>query len=71
MLADGVDDDADTANRRRKDRICTLTSGSSSCAVTCIAWFEGEDPNVVNDTEMDSIAAKLNFYARSDFAALA
>lgn len=69
---DGTDAASDTANRARKERICTLVpSTQESMAVTCIAWFEGEDDNVVNDTEMDKMKAKLNFYARSDFAAFA
>lgn len=56
----------DADNLDAPERICTLTKTNDSVDVTCVAWFEGEDPNVVEGTQMDVIDALLSFYVRSD-----
>ena len=48
------------------ERICTLSRSHASCVITCIAWFEGEDPNVIDGTQMDIMTSRLTFYARND-----
>ena len=48
------------------ERLCTLSPTSTHNLVTCIAWFEGEDPNVIHGTQMDVMDVYLSFYARSD-----
>ncbi len=51
------------------ERIATLTKTShESETITCVAWFEGTDPNVVNSTFMQYVNASMTFYARSDVA---
>lgn len=32
--------------------------------VVCVAWFEGNDQNVVDDAELDKVSAALGFYTR-------
>lgn len=53
-------------NTGRPERLCTLTRDDPTMRVLCVAWFEGEDPNVVSGTQMDVIDADLSFYVRSD-----
>lgn len=72
-VADATSDD-DTTRLARKDRICTLTKvtnatkgTSQSATVKCVAWFEGEDPNVVSTADMDHVTASLTFFARDDY----
>ena len=55
-------------NTGAPERICTLSTSDTSCEVTCIAWFEGEDINVVEGTQMDIVSAYMSFYVRSDIA---
>ena len=38
------------------------TGDVGTLTITCVAWFEGTDPNVINQAEMDSVAATLDFY---------
>lgn len=49
------------------ERICTLTKSSASSAskeVICVAWYEGQDRNVISAAQMDKVTANLTFYAR-------
>lgn len=61
-----------SGNTNKAERIATITkpaanSGNeATTSVTCIAWFEGTDPNVVNDTAMKAVSASMTFYARCD-----
>lgn len=57
-----------TGHTTEPERIATITkSGTSGTAdVMCYAWFEGTDPNVVNDTIMKYVNASMTFYARCD-----
>lgn len=55
-----------TGHTTEPERICTLSRSHTSHVVTCIAWFEGEDPNVIDGTQMDIMSARLTFYARND-----
>lgn len=52
------------------ERIATIAKPSSGnqgqTTVKCIAWFEGEDPNVVNNTAMQVVGADMTFYTRCD-----
>ena len=47
------------------ERICVLTSTQPSVTVTCAAWFEGTDPNVVSGNALTCLGAKMTFYSRS------
>ncbi len=62
--------DSGADNTKRADRIATIThaTGTQSIEVTCVAWFEGTDPNVVNGTAMPQIGATMSFYSRIDAA---
>lgn len=57
-----------TGNTGAAERIATLTTSHKQEVITCVAWFEGTDPNVVNSTAMKYVDAALKFYARSDAA---
>ena len=46
------------------ERICVLTAAQHSVTVTCAAWFEGTDPNVVTGAKMRCLDADMHFYAR-------
>ena len=46
-----------------KNYICTLSSGTPSVQIYCVAWYEGTDPNVANAASMDNVKAALNFFA--------
>lgn len=39
-------------------------AGTQTLAFTCVAWFEGTDTNIENDTRMDNVAASLKFFVR-------
>jgi hypothetical protein len=43
-------------------KVCTL-------AVKCIAWFEGNDSNVVDEANLDQVTATMGFYTRIAAAA--
>lgn len=62
--------ETDTAHKALPERVCTITigngEGEKTKTVTCVAWFEGEDPDVVNGTAMAVVGANLQFYARLD-----
>lgn len=62
-IADGT---ADAENL--VERIGTLTTSDADTVVTCIAWFEGTDPNVVtsDQTDLKTLSAAMSFYARLD-----
>ncbi len=57
----------------KKERVATIAhpdSGSSaSTTVKCVAWYEGEDPNVINEAVLRSCSATMSFYSRLDVAA--
>lgn len=38
--------------------------GANGLEVTVVAWFEGEDPSIVDNKELSSVTTDLNFYAR-------
>ena len=47
-------------------QIPTASAGQTGqLAVTCYAWFEGTDPNVVNDAKLNICSATMKFYART------
>lgn len=53
------------------NQICTIAADGAhpetpqTKVVTCVAWYEGEDPNVVNGTAFYAPSVKLSFYSRS------
>ena len=47
------------------EKICVLTSTNNSVTVTCAAWFEGTDPNVVTGSALNCLKANMSFYSRS------
>lgn len=57
---------AETAAANTKaERICVLTADHPWVTVTCAAWFEGTDPNVVSGAAMKCMSADMTFYSRS------
>ena len=56
----------DTAGTARADYIGTFTSGAPTVSVKCIAWYEGNDINVMNGARMDRVAATMAFYTRTN-----
>lgn len=46
-----------------KNYLCQLTSDIPSVTIDCVAWFEGSDPNVINQADLDTVAASLKFFA--------
>ena len=57
-----------TPSAERADYLGTFTrSGSetsTSLVVTCVAWYEGNDVNVMDGAELDKVTATLGFYTR-------
>ena len=45
------------SNANSTTKVCTL-------AVVCVAWYEGNDSNVVDTAELDKVSAALGFYTR-------
>ena len=68
--ADGLaaDKTSATPSTERADYIGTFTrsgtEASTNLAVTCVAWYEGNDQNVVDGAELDKVTATLGFYTR-------
>lgn len=58
-----IDENA-TGTTTRTDYLGQFTSGSNTLTIKCVAWYEGTDPNVINGSEMDTVAAALTFYTR-------
>jgi alanine racemase len=42
------------------------TAKTGTTTVTCVAWYEGTDPNVYNGTVMKTCTAHMSFYSRLD-----
>ena len=55
----------DPAAATRADYIGTFTTANNTLSVQCIAWYEGNDANVVNGARMDTVAAVMAFYTRT------
>ena len=53
-----------TGTVARADYLGQFTTAANTLTIKCVAWFEGTDPNVINGSEMDSVAAALTFYTR-------
>ena len=47
----------------------TAANATSTLTYKFVAWFEGEDANVVDDASLDSISASLKFYTLPHLAA--
>lgn len=59
LYNDGVAANATTVNH-----LGVLTSTVNTLNVKCVVWYEGTDPDVINDATMDNVAATLKFYVR-------
>lgn len=59
LYNDGVASNATTVNH-----LGVLTSTVNTLNVKCVVWYEGTDPDVINDATMDNVAATLKFYVR-------
>ena len=55
---------ADGAANTTIDYLGQITSSSNTIDVKCVAWFEGTDPDVINESTMDKVKATLPFYVR-------
>lgn len=61
-----VENAAEAANSNTlAERICVLTDEHPSVTITCAAWFEGTDPNVISGAAMKCMSASMTFYSRS------
>ena len=63
-----TDGDANSTQTSRPDYLGTITranaqQNSTSIDVWCVAWFEGTDPNVMDNNELDQLTATIGFYA--------
>ena len=62
-----------STNHDRNDYIGQITKPNDntvgSLTVHCVAWFEGNDENIVNNARMDNVSAKMGFYARTAYVA--
>ena len=54
--------DADANQSNRPDYLGNVTS-STDLDVYCVAWYDGCDSNVINDTKMQKVASTLAFYS--------
>ena len=54
-----------TADTSRADYIGTFSVASPTLSIKCIAWYEGNDPTVVNGARMDTTNATMAFYTRA------
>ena len=54
-----------TAGTNRADYIGTFTTAAPTLNIKCIAWYEGNDPTVVNGARMDTTNATMAFYTRA------
>ena len=57
--------DGESGQNGREDYLGQIThSGASDhIDIYCVAWYEGTDPNVVNNKTLDSVTSTLKFYA--------
>ena len=46
----------------------SFTAGASKIGFTCVAWFEGTDENVIDESTLDTVATTLAFYTRTSTA---
>lgn len=57
--------DKTAGNATRVDHLGQFVrTTKETLVVNCVAWFEGEDAGIVNETTMDAISATLKFYTR-------
>ena len=49
----------------RSDFIGQFTTSTTTLSVKCIAWYEGNDDNVINGARMDTVSAVMAFYTRT------
>ena len=54
---------AGTDQTTRLDYLGTMQTGSTTMTLTCIAWYEGTDPNVVNGKDLEQVSSLVKFYS--------
>lgn len=57
-------DSSDKGSTARKDCLGSFSTSVDEITIKFIAWFEGEDPNVVDSGTLESVKADLGFYIR-------
>lgn len=62
LVASGT---ANATQIAKTEYLGTIASGGSNLTVKCIAWYEGNDPALVNGVSMDKVAATMAFYSRT------
>ena len=62
--ANTVLETAESGGTSVNNYIGQFTSSVTSITVKCVAWFEGTDPNVINEAEMDTVSAHMRFFVR-------
>ncbi len=57
--------DKENNQTSRADYLGTISHSDETDSITvwCVAWFEGTDPNVVNENELDQVTSQIKFYA--------
>lgn len=59
-----VASDAVASNTSAINYLGTFTTGSATLSVKFVAWYEGTDPNVVNESTKTPVSAALSFFTR-------
>lgn len=57
-------EEGDNNQTSRVDYLGQLTPEADELTVTCVAWYEGDDPTVVNSASKDQVSNSLKFYVR-------
>ena len=61
--AKAVDGDANQSSRADYLGQITYSGDFDTMDMYCVAWYEGTDPNVVDERELDQVTSSLAFYA--------
>lgn len=65
----GVLSTADTGANTANNYLGTFVGSGTPVTrlvFTCTAWFEGTDPNVINEAEMDTVTAHMHFFVATN-----
>ena len=57
--------DGDASQNTREDYLGSIThaNATDTMDIYCVAWYEGTDPQIVNNKEMEQVTSALKFYA--------
>ncbi len=61
--AKAIDGEASQSSRADYLGQITYSGDSDTMVMYCVAWFEGTDPNVIDENELDKVSSSLAFYA--------